>query len=321
MLNKSYDEIVEKIQSEKGISKDDIERMVEDKMKQLADLVSREGAAHIIANQLGVKIFEEVEKRELKVKDIFAGMTSVNILVRVLNIYNIIEYRKEGRYGRVVSMLIGDETSVIRAVFWDENLIKKVEKNEIKPGDVLRIKNAYSRENNGFIEIHLGSKSQVIINPEGEVIRDIRIKSSRKRIEELEEGNVVEIFGTIVQVFEPRFYHACPDCNKKVNFSMEKAICLEHGEVISKKVPIVNLFLDDGSGSIRVVFFRDLAENLVNKKGDNLYSNFDDLRKEILGRQILITGKVVKNSMFDRLEFISNNFDEIDPLELLRELG
>ena len=321
MLNKSYDEIVEKIQSEKGISKAEIEKRVEDKIKQLADLVSKEGAAHIIANQLGVKIFEEVEKRELKVKDIFAGMTSVNILVRVLNIYNIIEYRKENRYGRVVSMLIGDETGVVRAVFWDDNLIKKVESNEIKPGEVLRIKNGYSRENNGFIELHLGSKSQVVINPEGEVIRDVRIKSSRKKIEELGEGNVVEILGTIVQLFEPRFYHACPDCNKKVNFSMEKAVCLEHGEVISKKVPIVNLFLDDGSDSIRVVFFRDLAENLLNKKGEDIYSAFEDLKKEILGRQILITGKVVKNSMFDRLEFISNNFDEINPLDLLRELG
>ncbi len=320
MLSKTYEEIVDKIHQEKGISKDEIEKKIDEKIKQLSDLVSRDGAAHIIANQLGVKIFEEVPKRELKVKDVFAGMSAVSILVRVLNIYNIVEYKKETRQGRVVSMLVGDETGVIRAVFWDENLIKRVENDEIRPGTILRIKNAYSRGNNNFIEVHLGSQSQIIINPDGEFIPDVRIKSSRKKIKELEEGNVVEIFGTIVQLFEPRFYNACSDCNKKVEVVGDKANCDEHGEVSVKKVPVVNLFLDDGTDSIRVVMFRGLVENLFDKKGESLYSNFEDSKRQILGKQIMVSGRVVKNRMFDRLEFISNNFSELDPLELVKDL-
>ncbi len=317
MFNKSYEEIVRKIKEETKISEEEIEKKVQEKIKQLSDLVSKEGAAHIVANQLGIKLFEDLPKRELKVKDLFAGMGAVSLLARVINIFNIIEFNKENRQGRVVSLVVGDETGVTRLAIWDERYIKQVEENKIKINDIIRIRNAYSRENNGNVELHLGSKGQIVVNPEGEKVETVKFNSSKKKINELKEGDTAEVFGTIVQLFEPKYYFACPECNKKVDVNGEKHECKEHGVVVGKKMPVVNLFFDDGTDNLRVVAFREQAENLFD---DRMLEDFELAKKELLGKQLCISGRVVRNDMFDRLEFIAREFNDIDPLDIVEEV-
>ena len=56
MINIPYDKILEKICQETGKSQDEITKLVETKLKQLPGLISREGAAYIVANELGVSI-------------------------------------------------------------------------------------------------------------------------------------------------------------------------------------------------------------------------------------------------------------------------
>ena len=211
--------------------------------------------------------------------------------------------------------MIGDETGTIRASIWDENVINQA--TAVKAGDIIKINNAYSKQNNNFKELHLGSKSQIIINPENEVVSEIRTAQSlpRKQIIDLSENEFVEIFGTVVQVFEPRYYNSCPECSKKVVPEGEGFKCLEHGLVSPKQTPIVNIFFDDGSGNIRAVLFRDQALKLIGEK-----TNIEEIKKEVLGRQLLLKGKINKNEMFNRLELVVNNFEEPKPEEILEQL-
>ena len=61
MTAMSYEQIKAKIKDAINISDADIDLKVNDKLRQLSDLISKEGAAHIVANDLGVKIFQQVE--------------------------------------------------------------------------------------------------------------------------------------------------------------------------------------------------------------------------------------------------------------------
>ena len=69
MIKIPYEEIVLKINESTKMPASEIEERVEKKLKQLSGLISKEGAAHIIANELGVKLFEasggklEIKKR------------------------------------------------------------------------------------------------------------------------------------------------------------------------------------------------------------------------------------------------------------------
>jgi DNA/RNA endonuclease YhcR with UshA esterase domain len=139
----------------------------------------------------------------------------------------------------------------------------------------------------------------------------------------LKENENAEINGTIVQLFEPRTYNACVECNKKTEFVNGVYVCNEHGNTIIKEIPIANLVLDDGTESIRVVCFREVAHKLLENKISVIKENpaeFDNLKKTVLGKQVKISGRVTKNLMFDRLEFSAQTIEDLNPELLIQEL-
>lgn len=322
MIGLTYTQITERIQKEKNISLSEIELKVKQKLKELSDLISKEGAAYIVANELGVKLFEDFGKRTLKINQLIGGIGSLNLVGKIVDIYEVRQFDKNNRKGKVASFLIGDETGTCRVVLWDTNHIKEVENGNIVKDKVIKIKNAYVKENNGFKEIHLGNRASLDLNPE-EKITEVKFNSNRevfkKQIKDLSPGDFVSISGTIVQVFEPRFYDACSECGKKINEDLK---CELHPNSVSTKMPVFNFFLDDGSDNIRLVAFRDNAVKLlgdINEVKENPNA-FDEIRTNLLGMQYLFTGKVTKNEMFDRKEFIVNSIEQINSEEIAQEI-
>ena len=209
-----YQIIINKIVDSTGLPIQEIEQKIKQKLIDLQDLISKEGAAHIIANELNVKLFDNTNKT-LKIKQIQPGLNSINILGKVLNIAEVKTYQKNNRQGRIATLTIGDETGTVRVVIWDDNIINSMK--DIYEGCIIKINNAYSKENNGFRELHLGNKAQLLVNPENETIEDVKLSiiSRRRKIQDIKENEFVELFGVIVQVFEPKFYNSCPVCNIK----------------------------------------------------------------------------------------------------------
>lgn len=322
----SYEDIVNRIIAQNGVSREEIEKRVESKLKTLGDLISRQGAAHIVANEFGVNLFFDNVLKELKIEKIVPGLNSLSINLKVLSLPEKREFKNEKRHGAVCNMLVGDETGVARLVVWDTNLIDKV--LTVSDGDIISVKNAYSRENNGFCELHIGTRGEVTINPEGVVIGEVsgnRARSFlRKTIAELKENDTNEIVGTLVQLFEPRYYNSCPSCNKKVEVLEAGFSCGTHGVVEAKEVPILNFFFDDGTENIRVVCFRENVYSILSKQDlESLKQNpemFETLKDNVMGKQLVIRGRVTKNLMFDRLEFSANYISELNPDVMVEEL-
>lgn len=325
MLKLSYEEIKKRVKEEKGISEAEIEEKVKQKLDSLSGLISKEGAAHIIANELGVKLFPDIQKKRYKLKEITAGLRGVEAVGRIVKKYEVRNFSKDGREGRVAAFLLGDETGVLRIVLWDESHIKQLEQAE--ENSIIKIENAYAKENQGFKELHLGNRGEITLNPKGEEIEPLKqVRDfSQKTISELQQGDMVKVAGTVVQVFEPRFYEACPECNKKVEQDGDKKTCAEHGQVISKHVPILNFIFDDGTDNIRVVCFRDAAAKALNKTEQQVQEYrenptvFENVKAEMTGKHLMIIGRVTKNEMFDRLEFVAQDVTPINPKTLLAE--
>ena len=314
MFRLSYDTIIKKISSTKNISKQEIETKIQEKIIELQDLISKEGAAHIIANELGVNLFE-IQNKDLKINEIIPGLNSVNTIGKVTNIFEIRSFSTSTRAGKVANIIIADETGSLRLTIWDENLINKIQ--NLKELDIVSIKNAYSKENNGFKELHLGSKSSLEINPPGISIEEIKIsRMEKKQIKDLKDNENAEILGTIVQLFEPRFYQACPVCNKKVNFLEDHYECSNHGSISPKQIPILNMFIDDGTANIRAVCFRDQAEKILGQNPED----FNIVKSQTMGKQYILKGRTKRNEMFDRTEFTITEIQEQNPKELLKEM-
>lgn len=327
MIKIPYEEIILKINEKTSMPVSEIEERIDKKLKQLSGLISREGAGHIVANELGVKIFEPLSGR-LQIKNILTGMRDVETLGKVLQAYEMREFSNENRSGKVASMLIGDETGTIRAVLWGsqaENIVN------IGQGFIVKIIGGYVRENNGRKELHLNDRSQLIINPKGEAISEIAVElkhGTRKEIKELNENDAdVELLGTIVQVFDLRFYEICPRCGKRAKPSTDLFVCSEHGNVIPAYAYVLNAVLDDGTETIRCVFFRNQAEKLMSMgqeqilKFKNEPAEFEAVKNELLGTIVKVNGRSNKNSLFNRVEFIAEQVHpNPDPEEEIKRL-
>ncbi len=325
MFKWSYSDIVKEIKNKTTLSEEDINSKIDKKLEVLKDLISKEGAAHIVANELDVKLIQEYSEKKLKINGLVPGLNFINIDVRIISIYDIKSFKNEKREGKVSSMAIGDDTGIARLVLWDTKLIELVESGKLKENDIITIKNSYCKENLSGMELHLGSKGEILINPPNISIGNIKSTKSfnQKSIKELKENEFAEINGTIVQLFEPKFYVACSECNKKTELINGVYVCKEHGNVITKEVPILNFFLDDGTDNIRVVCFRELANKVLDNNFARIRttpSEFDMIKNDILGKQIKVSGKVNKNTMFDRLEFSAQDIKDLDPKQILEEL-
>ncbi|MBI4452856.1 DUF2240 family protein, partial [Candidatus Woesearchaeota archaeon] len=323
-----YEEIILKINESTKMTTSEIEDRIEKKMKQLSGLISKEGAAHIVANELGVKIFEPLSGR-LQIKNIVNGLRDVETLGKVLQIYEMREFATETRTGKVASALIGDETATIRVVMWGtqaDNI------NNLSSGDIVKVLGGYTRENNGRKELHLNDRSQLLINPKGETVGEVAVQfksGNRKDIKDLSEADSeAELLGTIVQVFDIRFYEICPKCSKRAKPSVDLFVCAEHGNVIPVYSYVLNVVLDDGTETIRCVFFRNQVEKLLNLNQKQLLNfrnnpaEFEAVKNEMLGTIVKLNGRANKNSLFNRVEFVVNFVDtKPDPEEEIKRLS
>ena len=272
MLKFSYEEIIRRIEEKTGLPQVEIDQ----KISQLSDLVSKEGAAHIVANQFGIKLFENLNERKVKISEVAKGASFVNVLGRVTTIYGVNKFNRKGTEARVASLMLADESGSIRVAIWDEKFIRLIDDEKLNEGDIIKITNGYSRENNNKSELHIGSNTTLEVNPEGEKVGEISLAVSetnysieKKKIDELEEGVSAELFGTAVQVFEPRFYDACSKCGRKPKASQDKFLCKEHGEVEIRKSPILNFFFDNKKFPVaNLVFEQSLSLPIYPGLGD-----------------------------------------------------
>ena len=322
MIKIPLPEMLARIKEKTGVSEDELTAKIEAKCTQLAGLISKEGAAHIIANELGVKLFEGGGK----IKNMLPGMRNAEVLGRVTQIYEVRNFqRADGGSGKVGSFLMGDDTGVIRIVCWGSqaDTVK-----QLTDGQALKITGGMVRENQrGYKEIHLNESSKINLSPT-ETVPEVKvIKPQRKTLKELEESDEqVEVLGTVVQVFDPKFFEVCPQCNSRLKEVEGQWMCKEHNAAVPDYSYLVNVFLDDGTENMRVVLFRNQAERLLNKSKEQMVGyrvnpeTFEPMKTELLGEQFRFIGRAKKSTFFDRLEFIANQVYKAQVEEELAKL-
>jgi ssDNA-binding replication factor A large subunit len=181
MIGLTYDQLKDKIVQSSDMSESELNQKIETKMEQLSGLISKEGAAHIIANELGIKLFKA--EGELKINDVAPGMKSVDVTGKIVRKYEVRTFNTNGREGKVASMILGDETGILRVALWNDQADAFA---DLKEGDTLKVKNALVRNNQGRIELHLNTNSKVEVNPTGVTIEaKERQEASRKKLNEL----------------------------------------------------------------------------------------------------------------------------------------
>ncbi len=300
MADISYDKLIDKIVKGSGLEKEEIERRIDAKRAKLSGLISKEGAAQVIAAELGVSFDNE----KLKIDELISGMRKVNIIGKIIKLFPTRSFSKNGKEGKVANMTVADETSNIKVVLWDTNHIDLIEKGEIGEGKDIEISNASMRGN----EIHVGSFSDLKLSKEtlGDVKRDKAFREKELSEFKLADNSTTRAF--VVQMFEPKEFNVCPECRKKVILEGEQYSCAEHGKITPEKRALMNVVLDDGTETIKAVIFHDVLKNFAHDK------------ESLLGKEMIFSGDVRLNKFFNTPEFIIERADEPDLDEVLKKL-
>ena len=313
MEDVNYEKVLEKIARASGLSKEEIKEKVKAKRAKLSELISYEGAAQIVAAELGINF----ENEKLKINELLPGMRKVNVVGKIIDLFPVRTFKsKKGEESKVVNFVLADDTSNIKIVLWDTNHISLIEGGRIKKGSSIELGNASMRGN----ELHLGSFSELKIS--SELFDDSKIVTekivSEKKISNFVVSENVKTRAFILQTFEPKSFQVCPECSKKATAEGENFVCVSHGKIFPEKRYLMTIVLDDGTGTIRAVLFH---ENLP-KIGLTEFDNIERLisqRENLLGKEMFFSGNVRMSKFFNEPEFVINDVNEVN-LENLIEI-
>ncbi len=243
--------IVEDILSKRrDLSEDLVLALIEEKKKEGHGLLSDEGAARLVAEELLVQT-RGTELGRMQVKDLVSGLNDVAISGRVLLSWPLQGFqRRDGTPGRVMRLILVDRSGRVRCALWDRHVDVASRAGNLQ-GRIIRIGHAYTRQGlAGDVEVHAGDRSSIEIDPQEMPTADFpEFKELFTQLGKVTaDANQVNAVG-IVQA-DPRHY----------SFTKE-----------DRTGSVLRTVLADDSGTIPVVAWNERAEELRElKKGDIL---------------------------------------------------
>ena len=240
---------VNKIIEGTGLTRKEIQDMVEEKKKELKGLISEEGALFVIARELGVDVKEEnkdlLKDIDLNISDITENMKNISITGRIKEIYNVNKFNKaDGGTGYVGSFLLHDKTGDIRIVLWDDN-VSIFNEDNFEPNELVKIINGIARKGRfQDKEIHIGRYGKIILSPDDvDYNKYPKVKFELVNINDINLNlKSLSLEGKIIQI------------------SPIKEFNRKNGEIGK----VGSLTLLDSTGSIRITFWNEDTEKLKN---------------------------------------------------------
>lgn len=152
-----YKRLVEKIASEKGLSVEDVEEMVESRIEEFGGIINRDAAALMVAKSLGVEVetgYTDVLHR-LKLSDLVPGFQGIDVEGIVIE---RMQPRTSSRGDLFARVVIADETASVPLVGWGEpaSLLAGIELGDI----VAAIKVSVRKRRDG-VEVYLSDRSSI----------------------------------------------------------------------------------------------------------------------------------------------------------------
>jgi replication factor A1 len=166
-----------------------------------------------------------------RVEDLSLGLSDVNLRGRVLATDRVRTFdRDDGSEGRVSNLTLGDPTGRVRVTLWDERADRAT---ELETGESVEVVDGYTRERDGELELHVGSRGAVeSIDDEVEYVPETADIGS------VELDDVVDLSGGVIETSDLRTFDRDDGSQGQVR----------------------NVRLKDETGDIRVALWGDHAD-------------------------------------------------------------
>ncbi len=239
-------DLIREIQAQNPqISQEQILERLKSERARTGGLLGDETLLRLIAAKFGVQVQQNSFPNSgiLSTSRLFAGLYDVTVAGRLIAIFPAKNFQNGEKSGKFATMMIADNDGILRVVLWNEKA-ELVEKGELKAGQTVRLLHGYTRgDRGGKTELHLGSKSQIEIQPQTKPVEYPPIEKFTIKIKTLNamSGNVL-ISGIVKAVLG------------KTNFTRND----------STDGTVMRLTLADDSGQVTLVVWNEKAAELEN---------------------------------------------------------
>ena len=245
---------------------------------------------------------------------------------------------KDNSTGYLLSIVVSDETEAIRVTFWRDDAELY---SDLEVGDKIILKkvqirfSSYSNRNEATFRrgSELIKDDSIDISETHELPQRRRAVGSTRdsftgdyiNIGDIDSEGFQEIKGFVAkEISRITVYEACTKCRRKA----ENCNCPDGPESLEFR-QILNLLIDDGTGSIRTTFIGDNADKIIGLDAadvkisleEDLDNNFlKELSQQIVGRDFIIKGRVKFSDYTNKYELVVNAFKEMDPSQEARRI-
>ena len=268
------EEIIRKIlQARPDLTREAIEENISRKKEDLGRLLTDEGAAYMVANDLGTSLSDEsVLNTRMTIKDLAVGSSDVTITGTVVAVSQVRSFnRSDGRAGKVARIVVGDETGVANVVLWDEKA--EIAEGKLSKGDAVRVNHGYVKAGlDGRSELNVGRRGSIVVlppnlRPEGAYA----VKEVYRKVREISEGDSYVNF---------------------MGFVKEISAVSTHKRSDGREGKVIRARLADETGRIMAVFWdekTDIAQKT--RRDDYLKIVNGQVRKGLAGNLEIHVGK------------------------------
>jgi len=247
-----YRAIVDRILKERSdLTPDAVKQMIKRKRDEVGGLLTKEGAAYIVASELGVDLKEEdALKTEINIRDLVPGVNDVSISGRVFLVYPVQLFtRQDKTTGKVARLVIADRTGMLDVVLWDDKT-DLVSQGKIVQNRIIQFLHGYVREGlNGKLELNIGVRGNLIVDPPSiKPEKFPEVKEFFKKIAEISENDYhVNIIGCVWRIFPSTTFR----------------------KVTGQTGQVIRLQLADETGRIVVVFWNEKVDEIKEVKKED----------------------------------------------------
>jgi replication factor A1 len=129
-------------------------------------LLGDETLLRLIAAKYGVEVQQNMinNRGTLSTGRLFPGLNDVTVAGRLIAVFPARTFQGE-KPGKFATVMLIDNDGILRVVLWNDKA-DLVESGELKEGQAVRLLHGYTREDlYGKVELHLGAKSKIEVEP------------------------------------------------------------------------------------------------------------------------------------------------------------
>ncbi len=156
------EKVVQRILAQRpDITRDQLEDMINKKRETSGDLLSVEGAAHLVAQDLLVATGEKKTKG-LQISDLIPQIGDATLAMRVIGVWPKQNFkRKDESEGTFVRLLLGDNTGTISCLVWNSEVVKTFQEKDFE-GKIAAVSHGYTRQGlSEKVELHIGNRGSI----------------------------------------------------------------------------------------------------------------------------------------------------------------